>query len=196
MSIFNEYTKNLDETPEIKRGNAIANSIKSNIKLRKNMNVLDFGCGTGSLIFPLIEDVKEIHGIDLDTNKLDILKEKGKKFKNLTIELTGIFEITSTFDLIISSMVMHHIKDLTKLATKIYDSLNPKGIIAIGDLMEEDGSFHSSLDEVYALGFSSDLLKKTFEGVGFKDVKIIENIFIIERNNNEYPLFLLTGKKG
>lgn len=195
MSNFNESAKDWDTESKIERGNAIANSIKNNIKLNKNMNILDFGCGTGLLIFPLIEKVGAVHGIDLAPNMLDILKEKGKTYKNLTTELTGIFEITSTFDLIMSSMVMHHIEDITKLAKKLYDSLNHGGMIAIADLMKEDGSFHDSLDGIYALGFSNDFLEKIFKDAGFKEVKIVENIFIIEKNEKKYPLFLLIGKK-
>jgi len=195
MSNFNERAKNWDVESKIERGNAIAKSIKTNIKLNKNMNVLDFGCGTGLLIFPLIEKVGAIHGIDLSPNMLDILKEKGKNYKNLTTELTGIFEITSTFDLIMSSMVMHHIENITKLAKKLYDSLNPHGMVAIADLMKEDGSFHDSLDGVYALGFSNEFLEKIFKEAGFKEIKVVENIFIMEKNDKKYPLFLLVGKK-
>jgi len=195
MSNFNERAKDWDTESKIERGNAIARSIKNNIKLNKNMKILDFGCGTGLLIFPLIDEVGTAQGIDLSPNMLDILKEKGKSYKNLTTELTGIFEITSTFDLIMSSMVMHHIEDITKLAKKLYDSLNPNGVIAIADLMKEDGSFHDSLDGIYALGFSNDFLEKIFKDAGFKEVKIVENIFIIEKNEKKYPLFLLIGKK-
>ncbi|MEI6857344.1 methyltransferase domain-containing protein [Psychrilyobacter sp.] len=195
MSNFNERAKDWDTESKIERSNAIARSIKNNIKLNKNMNILDFGCGTGLLIFPLIEEVGAVHGIDLAPNMLDILKGKGKGYKNLTTELTGIFEITSTFDLIMSSMVMHHIENITKLAVKLYDSLNLDGIIAIADLMEEDGSFHDSLDGIYSLGFSNEFLEKIFRGAGFKEIKVVENIFIIEKNNKKYALFLLIGKR-
>jgi cyclopropane fatty-acyl-phospholipid synthase-like methyltransferase len=195
MSNFNERAKDWDTESKIERSNAIARSIKNNIKLDKNMNILDFGCGTGLLIFPLIEEVGAVHGIDLAPNMLDILKEKGKGYKNLTTELTGIFEITSTFDLIMSSMVMHHIKDITKLAVKLYDSLNPDGMIAIADLMEEDGSFHDSLGGIYSLGFSNEFLEKIFRDAGFKEIRVVENIFVIEKNKKKYPLFLLVGKK-
>jgi len=195
MNNFNERAKNWDTESKIERSNAIAKSIKNNIKLDKNMNILDFGCGTGLLIFPLINEVGSVHGIDLAPNMLDILKEKGKNHKNLTTELKGIYEVTSTFDLIMSSMVMHHIEDITKLAKKLYDSLNLDGVIAIADLMKEDGSFHDSMDGIYALGFSNEFLEKIFKGVGFKEIKVFENIFIIEKNNKKYPLFLLIAKK-
>ncbi|MCS5420249.1 MULTISPECIES: class I SAM-dependent DNA methyltransferase [Psychrilyobacter] len=195
MSNFNERAKDWDTESKIERGKAIARAIKNNIKLNKNMNILDFGCGTGLLIFPLIEEVGAVHGIDLSPNMLDILKEKGRDYKNLTTEPKGIFEITSTFDLIMSSMVMHHIEDITNLAKKLYDSLNPNGMIAIADLMEEDGSFHDSMDGIYSLGFSNEFLEKIFKGAGFKEVKVIENIFIIEKNNKKYPLFLVIGTK-
>ena len=195
MDKFNNSAKNWDTKMKVERSNAIAKSIKNNIKLNKNMNVLDFGCGTGLLIFPLIEEVGKVHGIDLAPNMLEVLEGKGKNYENLTTEYTGIFEISSTFDLIMSSMVMHHIQDKSKLAKKLYDTLNPNGLIAIADLMLEDGSFHDSMEGVYDLGFSNDFLKKTFEDAGFKDIEVVENIFVIEKNDKEYPLFLLIGKK-
>lgn len=195
MTNFNDRAENWDTKSKIERSNAIAKSIKKHVKLNKNMNILDFGCGTGLLIFPLINEVGAVHGIDLASNMLGILKEKGKNEGNLTAEVQGIFQVNSTFDLIMSSMVMHHIEDITKLAKKLYKSLNSNGIIAIADLMKEDGSFHDSVDGVYALGFSNEFLKKTFKYAGFKEVDIIENIFTIKKNHKKYPLFLLIGKK-
>jgi len=195
MNNLNQYKKIWNAEAKIRCSNSIATSIKNNIKLNKNMNILDFGCGLGSLIFPLIEEVGTVHGIDISPKVLDILKEKGKDYENLTTELLGIFDLSSTYDLIISSMVMHHIEDMTKLAKKLYDSLNPNGIVALADLMEEDGSFHDSMDGVFALGFSNKYLNKIFKSVGFKEIKIIEDVFIIEKNYNKYPLFLFIGIK-
>ena len=162
MNNFDNRAKSWDTKSKIERSNAIAKSIAKNIKLNKNMDILDFGCGTGLLIFPLIQQVKSIHGIDLSPNMLDILEQKKGKFKNITSEIKGVFEVSSTYDLIISSMVMHHIKDMSALAKKLHNSLNHKGMIAIADLMKEDGSFHDSLDGIYSLGFSNDFLKKNF----------------------------------
>ena len=195
MNNFDNYAKNWNTETRIKCSHTIANSIKNNIKLNKNMDILDFGCGTGSLIFPLIDKVRTAHGIDLSSKMLDILKEKSKNYKNLTTELLGIFELSSVFDLIISSMVMHHIEDITELAKKLYNSLNPNGVIALADLMEEDGSFHNSMDGVFFLGFSNEFLDKVFKSAGFKEIKIIENVFTVEKNCNKYSLFLLIGKK-
>ncbi|MCK5780221.1 MAG: class I SAM-dependent methyltransferase [Psychrilyobacter sp.] len=195
MDKFNNQAKKWDTEEKIKRGNSISKAIAKNINLNKQMNVLDFGCGTGLLIIPLLDKVKSIHGIDLAPNMLKVLDNKGEKYNNLTTELTNIFEIDSKFNLIMSSMVMHHIEDTPKLAEKLYDSLEPNGILAIADLSKEDGSFHDSLDGVYSLGYSNDYLEETFLKVGFKEVKVVENIFTIEKKDKKYPLFLLIGTK-
>jgi len=195
MSNFDSRAKNWDTEEKINRSKSVADVIKKQVKLNNNMKVLDFGCGTGLLSYFLIDYVKSIHAIDLSENMLKILKEKNTDNKNITTELTGIFDINSKFDLIVSSMVMHHIENTPKLAKKLYDSTTDNGIVAIADLAFEDGSFHSSHEGVFYNGFKPEFIITTFKNVGFSDVSIIPNIFIMKKNNKEYPLFLLIAKK-
>jgi len=195
MSNFDSQAKNWDTEDKINRGNAIAKTIIDQVKLNKNINALDFGCGTGLLTYSIIDYVKSVHAIDLSKNMLETLNNKNHDNKNITTELTGIFDISSKFDLIMSSMVMHHIEDTPKLARKLYDSITDHGAIAIADLIYEDGSFHDSQDGVFYNGFKFEVLDETFKNAGFSDVTIIKNVFIIKKNNKEYPLFLLIARK-
>lgn len=195
MNTFNKQAKNWDTEDKIKRSNSIAESIKKNVELDTNSKVLDFGCGTGLLTYPLIDSVKSIRAIDPSKNMLNILEEKNIDNKNIVTECIDIFQLTSKFDLIMSSMVMHHIDDTPKLAKKLYDSLEKNGTLAIADLLFEDGSFHSSQEGVYYNGFLAEDLFETFANVGFLDITIIKTIFTIEKGDRKYPMFLLIAKK-
>jgi len=195
MSNLDLKAKNWDTKDKIDRSNTIAKVIKDNINLNKNMDVLDFGCGTGLLTYPLIQEVNSIKAIDLSSNMLEVLIEKNKENHNITTEVTGIFEITSQFDLITSSMVMHHIKDTPKLSKKLFTLLNDGGYIAMADLMKEDGSFHNSLEGIHSKGYTREFLEKTFKEAGFSEIKIIENIFSIDKGGKSFPLFLLIAKR-
>ncbi|MEO2068378.1 MAG: hypothetical protein ABGX27_02585 [Desulfurobacteriaceae bacterium] len=68
------------------------------------------------------------------------------------------------------------------------------GYIAIAELEKEDGSFHSNNEGIFHFGFSEDEIKKLYEEVGFKDIKIVI-VNVIHKNNRDYPIFLALGRK-
>ncbi|MBP1708041.1 MAG: Methyltransferase type 11, partial [Chloroflexi bacterium] len=53
-----------DNAGRVKMANNIANAILDAVRLRPDMEVLDFGCGTGLLTLRLQPLVKSIHGVD------------------------------------------------------------------------------------------------------------------------------------
>jgi len=46
------------------------------------------------------------------------------------------------FDLLFSSMLLHHIPDTLAFFQRCHPWLKPKGYLAVADLDREDGSFH------------------------------------------------------
>ncbi len=191
---FDKRAEYWDTPSRIHLGEEVAKAIMDNIPITKNFKILDFGAGTGLLSFPILPCVKSIYCIDSSQGMIDILtkKSKGEKIKG---EVKDIFDVQGNFDMIISNMTLHHIEDSEKIANKLFTLTNQNGYIAISDLAREDGTFHYSMDGVFHNGFLKEDLVKTFEEAGFREIKVINNIFSIERNNKKYPLFLLVGKR-
>ena len=169
------------------------------VPIKDNFDVLDYGCGTGLLGFGLSEFVKSVTGMD---SSKAMIEEFNKKSQELSFENSNaIFHDINdnclpqnSFDLIVSSMTLHHIKDTNDFVAKSVESLRNGGYICISDLVKEDGTFHESgNDGVWHFGFELDNLKKIFESNGLQ-VIFLEEIFIVEKNK-KYPIFLIIGKK-
>jgi cyclopropane fatty-acyl-phospholipid synthase-like methyltransferase len=175
----------------------IANSVLNNIKLNKNMHLLDFGSGTGLLLERVAPFVKKISAVDVSEA---MCKQLSEKIKNLDCEVEILqLDLTKTklamkFDGIISSLTMHHVKDTQAMFNDFYAMLNNNGVIAISDLDTEDGSFHIEDTGVFHFGFERKPFQDKAIAAGFKNVKII-NASIDEKPHGKYPVFLLTGNK-
>lgn len=175
----------------------IANAVIKNIKLDRNMHLIDFGSGTGLLLERIAPFVRKITAIDISTSMNDQLdKKRGSlscELDILEIDLASV-DITATFDGVISSMTMHHVKDIEAMFVKFYSLLNNGGIIAISDLDKEDGSFHTEDTGVYHFGFEREMIVNAAKQAGFQEVKIID-ASIVHKPHGKFSVFLLTAKK-
>ncbi len=159
MSRFDQLALEWDkEQKRVENARKIGEAIVSSVPLSEDMNVMDFGAGTGLLTLYIQPYVKHIDAVDNSEGMLSVLKEK--------IEKAGIENITPVkkdlekedfgeekYDLIVSSMTMHHIKNLENFLKKLYRVLKKGGYIAVADLEKEDGTFHSDNEGVYHFGF-------------------------------------------
>ena len=65
MSEFNKRASSWDEQDRRVNGaKTIADAIKKRIELTQDMNIIDFGVGTGLLGFEIAKDVKQVYGVD------------------------------------------------------------------------------------------------------------------------------------
>ena len=79
---FNKEASSWDENPvRVKLANDVANTIKKQVKLTPEMEVMDFGCGTGLITLQMQPFVKSITGIDSSEGMLEILNSKIDKLK-------------------------------------------------------------------------------------------------------------------
>lgn len=175
----------------------IANSILSSIPFNKNMHIMDFGSGTGLLLERVAPFVKKITAVDVSEA---MTKQLSEKIKNLDCEVEILqLDLTKTkldikFDCIISSMTMHHIKDIQSMFNDFYTMLNDNGVLAIADLDIEDGTFHTEDTGIFHFGFDRKEFQDKAINAGFKDVIII-TASIDEKPHGKFPIFLLTGNK-
>ena len=173
----------------------IANLIKKEINFKKYMSIADFGSGTGLLLEQIAPLVTNITAIDKSPSMNNVLKNKQLPCK-LTIKEIDITKepINDKFDVIISSMTIHHVKEIDKLFTIFYKMLKSNGYIALADLDTEDGSFHIEDTGVEHFGFNREVFLNHAKEAGFKDLKI-QNASIVYKPYGNYSVFLLTGKR-
>ena len=175
--------------------NAIANKIKENIKLTKETHIIDFGSGTGLLLEALSCDIGKVTAIDISPSMTSILREKELPCELYIKELDLTKQdLDIEVDGIVTSMTMHHIKDIKAMLKKFGKMLKSGGFIAIADLESEDGTFHSTDTGVEHLGFAKEEFKKIVEQNGFKNCKI-ETVTKISKPHKDFNIFLLTATK-
>jgi len=175
----------------------MAESIRSNIKIDGEMEILDYGAGTGLLSMHFSKSVKKIIAVDTSSKMLEKFREKAESFgcetELLNIDLSRECCELSV-DGIISSMTLHHIADLETLFANFYTVLKPGAFLAICDIDKENGSFHTVNSGVVHYGFDRSYMRQLFENAGFVSITI-EDCCIIRKPQGDYSSFLAHAKK-
>jgi len=196
---FKEKAKSWDMNSKIvQNAKAIAELIVKNINLNKDMEIMDFGAGTGLLSYCVAPYVSKITAVDNSPAMLLEFQSKCDDFSCKTEVLEkdlSVEEISGKFDGIISSMTIHHLEDITALFTKFNHMLKKGGFIAIADLDSEDGSFHSDNTGVQHFGFDRKVLEKIAKETGFKEIRF-DLASTINKPHQTFTVFLLTAVKA
>jgi cyclopropane fatty-acyl-phospholipid synthase-like methyltransferase len=175
--------------------NNIAKAMVENLTFHKSMQLMDFGSGTGLLLEKIAPLVDKITAVDVSSSMNKELEAKrnslGCTLEILEMDLSRC-TLNRKFDGIISSMTMHHIEDIPAMFTKLYSMLNDNGILAIADLDEEDGSFHTEDTGVFHFGFDRKDFLTSAQKAGFKNLNVT-SASVACKPHGEYPIFLLTG---
>lgn len=192
MSHFDIRANQWDTPEKIEATSRLANNIKNKLTLSDELDILDFGCGTGLLGLEFLDRCKSLVGVDSSNGMLEVFRNKvseNKKIEPLFINLEND-NLDRTFDLIISAMTFHHLNNPESVLMKLKPMLNPGGQIAIVDLMSEDGSFHPDNEGmgVKHFGFSKDEFDKW--AIDLKMKCNYSNINVIHKNDRDYPQFL------
>jgi cyclopropane fatty-acyl-phospholipid synthase-like methyltransferase len=176
----------------------IATALCNAVALAKTMHLMDFGSGTGLLLERLAPYVAKITAVDASVAMQAQLHAKLDKLacpvEQVTLDLES-GAVQGPFDGIVSSMTLHHIKDVPALLSKLHGLLAPEGFLAIADLDLEDGMFHSVDTGVHHAGFERDALVQLAKAAGFRDVAI-GTASRISKHGQDYPVFLLTARRS
>jgi cyclopropane fatty-acyl-phospholipid synthase-like methyltransferase len=198
IDYFAHKSKSWDmNSKRVKNAKSIAEVILQKVTLNPTMKLMDFGAGTGLLSYFIAPYVDTIVAVDNSPSMLEKFREKSSEFACQTevieCDLTQE-QISIEFDGIISSMTIHHIKDIKALFEKLYRMLNWGGFIAIADLDLEDGTFHSDNRGVFHFGFDRQFLEQVAKDVGFKEISF-ELASTIKKPHQEFDLFLMCATK-
>jgi len=193
-----------DEPRRVKLAGDLAESIMGEVKLTRDVDLLDFGCGTGLISLHLQPHVRSLWGADTSAGMLEVfhgkLKERGiTNVSTLLLDPAIETRIAGSFHLVVSGMTMHHIADVGSLFNEFYRILLPGGEACIADLDSEDGSFHSDKTGVMHFGFDRSQIASMLASAGFIDIRDVTAARVIKEdemgNKREYPVFLMIARK-
>lgn len=203
---FDDAAADWDEKPQrVALARRVAQAIAQAIPLASSMQVLEYGCGTGLVARALSPHVATILAVDTSPRMLEVLAQKAKEEKigNITTlahDLTQEPLLDKDFDLVLSSMTLHHIPDIEALLDRFFSALKPGGYLAVADLVTEDGSFHDDNTGVAHYGIDPDTVRAILKKNGGLDIAVQE-IHTIEKPQGDgakrgYPVFLAWCRKG
>jgi len=202
---FDAKAATWDEEPRrVKLASEVTAAIRNEIPLSRHMTALDYGCGSGLVTLGIQPHVGRIIGADSSQGMLDVLARKVQKqgIANVStrlIDLAAQDRLEGRFDLIVSSMTLHHVADTAALVSAFVQALNPGGWLALADLETEDGSFHDDQTGVCHHGFDRGFMQGVLTESGCSDVRVVPAATVrkktLEEKERLYPIFLAVGKR-
>lgn len=201
---FNEQAISWDNEKRTTRAKVVAEQIAQAVMLKKYYSALEFGCGTGLISFNLYDKLKDITCIDTSKGMIDTLNIKIQQYKvpNIVayqLDINDDSMLLPKYDLIYTSMALHHIIDIETTLIKLYNLLKKDGYLCIVDLDEDDGSFHKLEKNFNGHdGFKQNELQQVLERIGCKGLESRTFYNGVKNNNGvllPYSLFIMIGKK-
>jgi len=108
--------------------------------LKPGFNLLDCGCGVGSITLDLAELVEpgQVIGIDMDEGQLEIARVNARErgLTNVSFEPGNVYELrfdSGTFDAVLAHTLLYHLSDPLRALKELRRVLKPGGIAAISD---------------------------------------------------------------
>jgi predicted TPR repeat methyltransferase len=197
---FDDKAATWDDDPDkVERAKDVARGVLAAVPTSREARVLEYGAGTGLVTQALHDRVGPVTLADNSPGMRAVLQEKiaagalpeGARVWDLDLE--GQPAPDERFDLVVSSMVMHHVGDLPTVLAGFARLLDARGHLCLADLDSEDGSFHT-----YEFGghhgFDRDEVAAALEAAGFTRVTV-GDCTEIHRDGRVYPIFLATGAR-
>ena len=113
---------------------------------RPDMEVLEFGCGTGSTAINQAPYVKHIQAIDISSKMIEFAQGKAdaNNIENVTFKCSTIDEFSvpdQTLDAVLGLSILHLMENKDEVIARVHKMLKPGGIFVtstacIGDMMK------------------------------------------------------------
>ena len=155
------------------------------MQIKKGMNILDLGCGTGSGTIDIasrLEGTGQVIGLDLSEKMIEQAKQKLNEFTFDNVE----FEVGSgssldyerSFDYVLSTNAFHHFDKKEEIFLRVWKSLKVNGTFIVQDicddyLLMELVDLAGKIGEKAHVGSTtSEELRKLLLSTGFVNIEV------------------------
>ena len=197
---FDDEAATWDDDPgHEKRQVAVARAIKEAVTLGPGMSAVDIGGGTGRLSILLADRVGSVVVTDPSAGMVQVARERieaaglGDRLRAVQADLTTD-RLDGAYDVVWSSMALHHVQDLDGLLRAVAALLVNGGRLCIADLDQDpEGAFHADkIDFDGHHGFDRQRLAERLTRAGFADVGFVDATTIL-KDGREFGVFLCTA---
>ena len=185
---------------------AVGEKILREARPTKDMDVLDYGCGTGLVGLFLLPHVRCVTGADNSPGMLEVLRKKLaeggiENMKTVRLDLEHEQATNDRYHLLVTCMTLHRVADTERVLRAFHELLLPGGSLCIADLDTEPGIFHTheAADSVHHHGFDRNDLKDRLHRIGFKQIRDVTAHTIRRPVQNgeerDFRVFLITANQ-
>lgn len=180
----------------------IRRAILRHISLGPDMDVLDFGCGTGLLSLPWAPQVRSLTGADTSQGMLEVFRTKARNQGSTNVQTFHLQpggRLDGLYDVVFSSMAFHHVQDIGDLLADLFRILKAPGHLCVADLDPDGGKFHDDPTGVFHSGFDRSAMMERFRKAGFHPVREATAAEMkktgADGSLRRFTIFLITGEK-
>jgi arsenite methyltransferase len=198
---FDRAAKSYDESRLVKSYQRRTQILVINrLRIRKGMNILDLGCGTGWGTIDIaskLEGTGKAIGLDLSEKMIEQAKEKLARFSYGNVEFRvgsgGSLDYENYFDYVLSTNAFHHFSKKEEILSRVWKSLKHNGIFILQDICDDYLAMKivdiaGKIGERAHVGSTtSEGLHKLFRSTGFEEVEV-------ERINLNWFWRIMIGK--
>ncbi len=203
-SRFDEAAQQWDSNPvRVALARGIGEAIQRTVPIQPSWHALDYGAGTGLLTLSLLPRVASVTAFDSSKGMLEQLTKKvaDAQIPNVQTRLWNLETepyADQRFDLVVSSMTLHHLRDVPLVFKRLAALLNPGGWLALADLDTEDGSFHGPANDVFHHGFDRSAIIKWLTDSGVSGISVTDAFTVSKPSATgemrNYSVFLAAGR--
>lgn len=196
---FDSRAAEWDSDPvKVTQSGQVAAAILAAVPVPQGARLLEYGAGTGLVTQALGERIGPKVLADNSAGMRRVLQDK---IAAGTLPDAQVWELDlehdpvpdAQFDLIVSSLVLHHVHDLPRVLAGFAALLAPGGHVALSDLDREDGSFHQADFDGHH-GFDRAELADQLRAAGLTEVSFTD-CGAIDKEGTAYPVFLAIGRR-
>lgn len=182
--------------------------LKEIVKKNNCSRILDLGCGNGWMSNQLCQSGYEVVGVDMNTLELDQAKRLFEK-EQLTFVYGDIFRDLDIgkFDCVVISAALQYFSDPKSLIERLFNYLNPEGIIIIMDtffynekeVKEAKKRSDTYYEKMEVPEMSQFYFHHTIEVLSSFDSKLIRKNNIINKiaqklgkTRNPFPMYIIS----
>ncbi|MEE6274611.1 class I SAM-dependent methyltransferase [Georgenia wangjunii] len=199
-SHFDSIAADWDSDPDkVARAQEVARAVADAVPLTPQLRLLEYGAGTGLVSQALADRVGPVTLADNSSGMRAVLKEKvdagvlpGARVWDLDLESQPAPD--ETFDLIVTSLVLHHVRDLGRVLRSFAELLAPGGHLCVVDLDREAGTFHAHDFDGHH-GFDRTELTAQLVDVGLGDVSMHDCTDLLKEGVT-YSVFLAVARRS
>ena len=191
---YDKKAKEYDNTWDGRMTLQFRSKILEMISVKSGDKVLDMGCGNGSLI-KSIKQLADINACGIDISP-EMINECKQRYSDITFSLSSGEKLDfddNTFDMIVTSCVLHHLDQPRNFFAEAHRILKPNGKLVVADIY-----FNAFLRPFFNYVFSPLYRAGDNKLIGHKKLKrfYLENGFAIKETFKKGVKQIVVGEKN